>query len=59
MMSYNVWSRCKMANVPSYRMLIGNKWVFKIKRCGRFRARLCGLSYTQIPGRGFKENHNQ
>ena len=42
-MNYKVWSRCKMTNVPSDRRLIRNKWVFKIKRCGRFRAKLCGL----------------
>ena len=57
MMNYKVWSRRKKKDVPTDRRLIGNKWVFKIKRCGRFRARLCGLGYTQIPGIDFKENH--
>ena len=57
MINYKVWSRRKKKDIPSDRRLIGNKWVFKIKRCGRFRARLCGLGYTQIPGIDFKENH--
>ena len=36
--------------IPEYRRLIGNKWVFKIKRDGIYRARLIALGYSQIPG---------
>ena len=30
--------------------MIGNKWVFKIKRDGTYRARVVALGYSQIPG---------
>jgi hypothetical protein len=36
--------------------MIGCKWVFKIKRDGRFRARLVALGYSQIPGVDFTDN---
>ena len=39
-----------------YRRLIGNKWVFKIKRDGTFRARLVALGYSQIPGVDYTDN---
>ena len=34
--------------IPENRRLIGNKWVFKIKRDGTYRARLVALGYSQI-----------
>ena len=39
-----------MGEIEKGRRLIGCKWVFKLKRDGRYRARLVGLGYTQIPG---------
>ena len=57
MMKYKVWRKIPRSEVPYERRTIGSKWVFKIKRDGRFRARLCGLGYTQIPGVDFTENH--
>ena len=36
--------------------LYGNKWVFKIKRDGTYRARLVVLGYNQIPGVDYTEN---
>ena len=44
------------SEVPENRKLIGNKWVFKIKRDGRFRSRLVILGYTQIPGTDFTDS---
>ena len=35
--------------IPNNR-LIGNKWLFKIKRDRTYRARLVALGYSQIPG---------
>ena len=34
--------------IPNDRRLIGNKWVFKVKRDGTYRARLVALGYSQI-----------
>ena len=36
--------------------MIGNKWVFKIKRDGTYRARLVALGYSQIPGVDYTDN---
>ena len=57
MIKYQVWRKIQRNRVPPERRTIGSKWVFKIKRDGRFRARLCGLGYTQIPDVDFTENH--
>ena len=40
-------------DIPSNRKCIKNKWVFDIKRDGRFRARLVACGYSQIPGVDF------
>ena len=45
-----------MKILPPGRELIGNKWVFKVKRDGRYRSRLVALGYTQIPGVDFTDN---
>ena len=47
----------KKKDVPSNRRLIGNKWVFKRKKDGRFRARLVALGYSQIAGLDYDECH--
>ena len=46
----------KIKDIPSNRKLIGTKWVFKLKRCGRYRSRLVVLGYTQIPGVDYTDN---
>ena len=51
-----VWTRVKIKDIPKNRRLIGNKWVFKKKRDGRFRSRLVALGYTQIPGIDYTDN---
>ena len=43
-------------SIPNNRRLIGNKWVFKIKRDGTDRARLVALGYSQIPGVDYIDN---
>ena len=56
MIKRGVWRRIKKNEVPENRRTIGSKWVFKRKRDGRYRARLCGLGYTQIAGIDFTAN---
>ena len=58
MIKRGVWRKTKIASIPSNRRLIGNKWVFKKKKDGRFRARLCALGYSQIPGEDFTDSHS-
>ena len=50
MIDRGVWRKIERKNIPNNRRLIGNKWVFKIKRDGTYRARLVALGYIQIPG---------
>ena len=50
MIDRGVWRKVDRKNIPNNRRLIGNKWVFKIKRDGTYRARLLALGYSQIPG---------
>ena len=50
MIERGVWRKTDRKKIPSNRRLIGNKWVFKIKRDGTYRTRLVALGYSQIPG---------
>ena len=52
----DVWSIVTIMEMPNGRKPIGNKWVLKIKRDGRYQARLVCLGYTQIPGIDFQDN---
>lgn len=56
MIKRGVWRRTKKTEVPRNRRLVGHRWVFTIKRDGRYRARLVALGYSQIPGLDFMEN---
>ena len=40
MIDREVWTKTERKKIPNDRRLIGNKWVFKIKRDGAYRARL-------------------
>ena len=40
MIDRGVWRKVEKKNIPNNRRLIGNKWVFKIKKDGTYRARL-------------------
>ena len=51
-----VWRKTERAKIPKNRRLIGNKWVFKIKRDGMNRSRLVALGYSQIPGVDYTDN---
>ena len=52
----NVWKIVPIMELPNGRKPIGNKWVLKIKRDGRYQARLVCLGFTQIPGIDFQDN---
>ena len=56
MINRRVWRKTDRAKIPKNRRLIGNKWVFKIKRDGTYRARLVALEYSQIPGVDYTDN---
>ena len=54
----NVWRVIDRNSMPHGRRCVKHKWVFKIKRDGRFRARLVACGYSQIPGVDFTENYS-
>ena len=56
MINRNVWRYAKINQIPQNRRLISNKWVFKKKCNGIYRARLVALGYAQIPGVDHKDN---
>ena len=56
MIDRGVWRKIDRKNIPNNRRLIGNKWVFKIKRDGTYRARVVALGYSQIPGVDYTDN---
>ena len=56
MIERGVWRKTDRKKIPSNRRLIGNKWVFKIKSDGTYRARLVALGYSQIPGVDYTDN---
>jgi hypothetical protein len=39
------------------RRLVTCRWVFKVKSCGRYRARLVAKGFTQVPGIDFTESY--
>ena len=56
MIGRGVWRKTDRKRIPNNRRLIGNKWVFKIKRDGTYRTRLVALGYSQIPGVYYTDN---
>ena len=56
MIERGVWRKTDRKKIPNNRRLFGNKWVFKIRRDGTYRARLVALGYSQIPGVDYTDN---
>ena len=56
MIERGAWRKTDRKKIPNNRRLIGNKWVFKIKRDGTYRARLVALGYSKIPGVDYTDN---
>ena len=56
MIDREVWRKTERKKIPNNRRLIGNKWVFKIKRDGTYRARLVALGYSHIQGVDYTDN---
>ena len=57
MESKEVWKIKKRKDKPPNRKLIGNRWVYKKKDNGTYRARTVAKGYDQVPGKDFQENH--
>jgi hypothetical protein len=51
-----VWEIIDEKDVPNDRRCIKNKWSFKVKRNGVFRARFVACGYSQVPGVDFNES---
>jgi hypothetical protein len=53
-----VWRKVKVNEMPEGRRAIGNKWIYKKKKNGVYRARLVALGYSQVPGVDFFDNYS-
>ena len=53
-----VWRRTQRKHIGENRKLIGNRWVFEIKRDGVHRARLVAQGFSQTPGVDFTLSHS-
>jgi hypothetical protein len=51
-----VWKKIKRRDIPEGRRCVKQKWIFKVKRNGVFRARLVACRYSQILGVDFTEH---
>jgi Reverse transcriptase (RNA-dependent DNA polymerase) len=50
------YKKIEKSELPSNRVCVKNKWIFKIKRNGIFRARLVACGYSQVPEIDFQES---
>ena len=53
-----VWTVMRRSDMPPNRRCVKNRWIFKIKKNGVFRARLVACGYSQIMGVDFTENYS-
>jgi Reverse transcriptase (RNA-dependent DNA polymerase) len=51
------WEKFLKSEIPNGRNCIKDKWVFKTKRNGIFRAQLVAWGYSQIPRVDFQESY--
>ena len=58
MIQQGAWRIIDRTSMASGRCCVKHKWVFKIKRDGRYHARLVACGYSQIPGVDFHENYS-
>ena len=56
MIDKGVWRKTQGKRIHNNKRLVGNKWVFKIKRDGTYKARLVALGHSQIPGVDYTDN---
>ena len=56
MINRRVFQKVKRSSMPTGKRCVKNKWVFKVKRNGIFRAQLVACGYSQIPGVDFQEH---
>ena len=56
MIKRGVWRNKRRRDVPEGRRCVKCKWVFDIKRDGRFRPRLVACGYSQVAGVDFTAN---
>ena len=54
----SVYKLVPLKNLPKSWTLVGNKWVYTIKRDGRHQARLVALGYKQIPRVDFSKKNS-
>ena len=53
-----VWRVINRASIPPVGRCVKHKWIFKVKRDGRYRARLVACGYSQIAGVDYQENYS-
>jgi hypothetical protein len=52
----DVWEVIDEKKIPINHRCIKNKWIFKVKRNGIFRAEIVACGYSQVQGIDFNEN---